>query len=59
LRAQTASPLLAGALLLWLVGTTASASGSRSRPLGPIHVKGRKEQIVVHEVIGLQPAATG
>ena len=37
----------------------AAGAGFQCRLLGPIHVKGREEPVIVHEVVGLPSAASG
>jgi len=56
-RLEAANKELGTAILASDSTVRAAGAGFQCRPLGPIHVKGRAEQVVVHEVVGPQPRA--
>jgi class 3 adenylate cyclase/CHASE2 domain-containing sensor protein len=53
-RLEAANKELGTAILASDSTVRAAGAGFRCRLLGPIHVKGREEQVIVHEVVGLQ-----
>jgi adenylate cyclase len=53
-RLEAANKELGTAILASDSTVQAAGAGFRCRLLGPIHVKGREEQVIVHEVVGLQ-----
>lgn len=53
-RLEAANKELGTAILASDSTVQAAGEGFRCRLLGPIHVKGREEQVIVHEVVGLQ-----
>jgi adenylate cyclase/guanylate cyclase len=55
-RLEAANKELGTAILASESTVRAAGAGFVCRPLGPIHVKGRAEEVIVHEVVGLQAA---